>query len=87
MIAVGVALGRGDIVHIDHKGTVALEDILVGFQFLSHGSQRRMNLHACRLAVFQIAYRNIVLLRLYIKQIIDGNREVVSSYICIMNGY
>ena len=29
LIAVGVTLGRGDIIHIDHKRAMALEDILV----------------------------------------------------------
>ena len=77
LIAVGIALGSGDIVHIDDKRTVALEDVLVGFQFIDYSSQRGMNLQVCRLAVFQIADRNIILLRLNIKQAVDGNRKVI----------
>ena len=62
LIAVGVAFGRSDIVHINYKRTVALEDVLVGFQIFSHGSQRCVNLQVCRFAVYKIANRNIVLL-------------------------
>ena len=66
---------------------MALEDILVFFQLLNHGGQRRMELHACWLSIFQITDGNIVLLCLDIKQTVDGNREVIPSNICIVDGY
>ena len=66
---------------------MALKNILVGFHFLNHGSKCCVNLYACRFAIFQIADRNIVLSRLNIKQVIDGDAEVVSSDISIAYGY
>lgn len=45
-----------------------------------------MNFYVCRLVINQITDRDIVLLRLDIKQIVDGNREVVPSDVRIVDG-
>jgi hypothetical protein len=66
---------------------MALEDIFVVLQLFNDGSQGCMNLHARRLVFFQIANGDIVLLCLDIKQVVNGNRKVVSTDICIVNSY
>jgi len=66
---------------------MALEDIFVVLQLFNNSSQGCMNLHARRLVFFQIANGDIVLLRLDKKQVVNGNRKVVSSDICIVNSY
>ena len=86
MITVGVALGRSDVVHIDDKRAVALEDVLIIFQFLNHSRQCSVKFGAHRLVVFQIADRDIVLLRLDIQQVVDGNREIVSPDSGVVDG-
>ena len=87
LIAIGVAACRCDVIHINHKRAMALEDIIIVLEFFCHGSQRRVNLHIGGFGVFQITDRNVILLRLDVEQAIDGNREVVTTDIGIMDGY
>lgn len=86
MVAVGVALRSGDVVHVDHKRAVALEDILIFFQFLHHGGQRGMKFHGRGLSILHIANRDVVFLGLDIQQAVDGNTEVVSPDAAVMDG-
>ena len=72
---------------------MALEDVLVFFQFLYHGGQGRVNHHEGRLrrlefaiAFSQIADRYVVLLRFNIKQVVDRDAEVVSTDVGVVDG-
>ena len=65
---------------------MALEDVLVVLQLVNDGRQRGMNFRGCRLPVFRMAYRNVVLLRLDVKQAVDGNSEVVPPDVVIVDG-
>ena len=65
---------------------MALEDVLVVLQLVNDGRQRRMNFRSCRLPVFRMADRNVVLLRLDIKQAVDWNCEVVSPDVVVVDG-
>ena len=72
LIAVGIALCRSDIVQVHHKRTVTLEDIMIGLQVVEHGGERCMDLGMDRFPLVHETYRYVVLLRLYVEQVIDG---------------
>ena len=65
---------------------MALEDVLVLSELVDHGRQCGVNLDAGGMVVAKIAYRDIILLRLDIQQMIDGDGEVVATHIGVVNG-
>ena len=86
LIAVGVALCAGDVVHVDDKRPVAAEDVFIILQVFHHGGQRGVYFLLHRLAVFQVADADIVLAGLDIQQVVDGYAEVVSTDVGVMDG-
>lgn len=65
---------------------MALEDVTIVLQLFNHGGQRRVNLYGCHPIINQITNRDIILLGLNIKQIVNGNREIVPSDVRIVDG-
>ena len=65
---------------------MALEDILVLSELIDHGRECGVNLYAGGHAVAQVARRNIILLRLDIQQMIDGDGKVVAAHVGVVDG-
>lgn len=86
LITVGVASGGSDVVHIDNKRTVALEDVLVALQLLDNGAQSGMHFDGDGVAAFQIAHGNVVLPGFHIEQVVDGKDEVVATNVGVVDG-
>ncbi len=84
-IAVGVAFGGSDAVQIHSKGTMALEDVGVVLEAVEHRGQGRLYLRAVQNPVVHKEHRHVVFLRFDVKQVVEGQVQVVAPYAVVLD--
>ena len=65
---------------------MTLEDVLIGLQVVEHSGKGGVQFGSCSLIIINKAYRYIILLCLDIKQIVDGQLQIVTPHVGIVDG-